>query len=64
MNCAHLDPEVKAEARHRELRNMLIGLDVPVTVLSWYCVRCGEHYRGMRHCYRCQTGIYSFEEAN
>ncbi|EOY2408074.1 DUF7828 domain-containing protein [Yersinia enterocolitica] len=27
MNCAHLDPKVKAEARHRKLRNMLNGLD-------------------------------------
>lgn len=38
MNCAHLDPEVKAEARRRKLRNMLNGLDATVMTLSWYCV--------------------------
>ncbi|WP_227010082.1 MULTISPECIES: zinc-ribbon domain-containing protein [unclassified Enterobacter cloacae complex] len=36
MDCAHLDPEVKAEARHRKLRNMLNGLDATVMTLSWY----------------------------
>ena len=38
MNCAHLDPEVKAEARRRKLRNMLNGLDATVMTLSWYWV--------------------------
>lgn len=38
MNCAHLDPQVKAEALHRKLRNMLNGLDATVMTLSWYCV--------------------------
>jgi hypothetical protein len=64
MNCAHLDPEAKAEARHRKLRNMLSGLVATVMTLSWYCVWCGDHYHGVKHCYRCQTGIYSIEEAN
>ncbi|NTZ36298.1 hypothetical protein EXW94_00735 [Enterobacter sp. JMULE2] len=58
MNCAHLDPEVKAEARHRKLRNMLNELDATVMTLSWYCAWCGDHYHGLKHCYRCQTGIY------
>ncbi|WP_434534046.1 putative zinc ribbon protein [Enterobacter cloacae] len=35
-----------------------------VITLSWYCVWCGDHYQGVKHCYRCQTGIYSIEEAN
>ncbi|ENY4946562.1 putative zinc ribbon protein [Citrobacter farmeri] len=64
MNCAHLDPEVKAEARHRKLRNMPNGLDATVMMLSWYCVWCSDHYQGVKHCYRCQTGIYSIEEVN
>ncbi|EAA4017445.1 putative zinc ribbon protein [Salmonella enterica] len=64
MNCAHLDPEVKAEARRRKLRNMLNGLDATVMTLSWYCVWCGDHYQGVKHCYRCHTGIYSIEETN
>jgi Protein of unknown function (DUF3279). len=46
MNCAHLDPEVKAEARYRKLRNMLNGLDAAVMTLTWYCVWCGDHYQG------------------
>ncbi|WP_368934147.1 putative zinc ribbon protein [Citrobacter koseri] len=64
MNCAHLDPEVKAEAQHRKLRNMLNGLDATLMTLSWYCVWCGDHYQGVKYCCRCQTGIYSIEETN
>lgn len=64
MNCAHLDPEVKAEARHNKLRSIIRGLETPVLSLAWYCVWCGDHYRGVKHCPRCLTGIYSIEEAN
>lgn len=64
MNCAHLDPEVKAEARHRKLRRLVNGLDTPVMTQSWYCVWCGNHYQGVKYCARCMTGIYSIEEAN
>ncbi|MDN8599750.1 putative zinc ribbon protein [Citrobacter sp. S2-9] len=28
------------------------------------CVWCGDHYQGVKLCPRCQTGIYSIEEAN
>ncbi|MEW5562608.1 putative zinc ribbon protein [Enterobacter asburiae] len=34
MACAHLDPEVKAEARHRKLRSLINGLETTVMVLS------------------------------
>ncbi|AHE72105.1 putative zinc ribbon protein [Enterobacter ludwigii] len=64
MNCAHLDPEVKAEARRRKLRRIINGLDVTVMSLAWYCVWCGSHYQGVKYCARCLTGIYSIEEAN
>lgn len=64
MNCTHLDPEVKAEIRNRKLRHIIGGLDTSMVALDWYCVWCGSHYRGVKHCYRCQTGIYSTEEAN
>ncbi|MBH3133348.1 hypothetical protein I5L50_16815 [Serratia marcescens] len=64
MNCAHLDPEVKAEARHRKLRSIIKGLETTVMTLSWYCVWCSDHYQGAKYCYRCHTGIYSIEEAN
>ena len=64
MACAHLDPEVKTEARHRKLRSLINGLEATVMVLSWYCVWCGDHYQGVKHCPRCLTGIYSIEEAH
>ncbi|EAB9908888.1 hypothetical protein GSA37_003676 [Salmonella enterica] len=64
MNCAWLDPEVKAEARHRKLRSIIGGLDTPVTVLSWYCVWCENHYQGKKGCVPCGTGIYSIEDTN
>ncbi|HBM0950714.1 putative zinc ribbon protein [Enterobacter sp. ESY66] len=63
MNCAHLDPQVKAEARHRKLRNMLNGLDATVMSLAWYCVWCANHYSGEKRCTACGNGIYSIEEA-
>lgn len=34
MQCTHLDPEVKAEARCQKLRSIIGGLDAPVTVPS------------------------------
>jgi len=33
-NCAHLDPEVKADARGRRLRHIIGGLDAPVMSLA------------------------------
>lgn len=27
----------------------------------WYCVWCGRHYEGEKHCAACNTGIYSIE---
>ncbi|EBS0416315.1 hypothetical protein DUB65_15055 [Salmonella enterica subsp. enterica serovar Newport] len=62
MQCAHLDPEVKAEARRQKLRSIIGGLDTPVAVLSWYCVWCGSYYTGKKHCASCGTGIYSIEK--
>jgi hypothetical protein len=38
MNCAHLDPEVKAKACHRKLCNIINGLNAPVITRSWHCV--------------------------
>ena len=64
MACAHLDPGVKAEARHNNLRSIIRGLEAPVMSLAWYCVWCGDHYQGVKYCPRCLTGIYSIEEAN
>ena len=61
MDCAHLDPEVKAEARHRKLRSIIKGLGAPVTTRSWYCVLCGGHYSEDKYCASCGTGIYSIE---
>ncbi|AXC67001.1 zinc-ribbon domain-containing protein [Salmonella enterica] len=64
MQCAHLDSEVKAEARQRKLRSIIGGLDTPVTVRSWYCVWCGNRYQGEKRCVPCGTGIYSIEETD
>lgn len=64
MNCAHLHPEVKAEARHNTLRRIIGGLDVPVMSQAWYCAWCGCHYQGAKLCSACGTGIYSIEEVN
>ncbi|MGK3261167.1 putative zinc ribbon protein [Escherichia coli] len=62
MQCTHLDPEVKAEARCQKIRSIIGNLDAPVMVLFWYCVWCGNHYSGKKHCTSCGTGIYSIEE--
>ncbi|MBH2847128.1 hypothetical protein I6U52_25975 [Serratia marcescens] len=64
MNCVHLDPEAKAEARHRTLRSVISELETTAMVLAWYCVWCGDHYQGVKPCPRCLTGIYSIEEAH
>lgn len=64
MKCAHLDPAVKEEARHRKLCSVIDELDAPVTTKSWYCVWCGDHYQGGKYCPRCQTCIYSTEESS
>ncbi|MFT2791389.1 putative zinc ribbon protein [Serratia sp. T13T92] len=62
MKCANLDPQVKADARHSQLRRTVGGLAAPVAVRSWYCVRCQSHYQGEKHCITCNTGIYSIKE--
>nr|WP_265937673.1 putative zinc ribbon protein [Klebsiella pneumoniae] len=64
MQCTHLDPEVKAEARCQKLRRIIGNLDAPVMVLFWHCVWCGNHYSGKKHCTSCGTGIYSIEETD
>lgn len=51
INCANLDPAVKAETRHRKLRYMINGLDVRVMAQPWVCVWCGDHYLGVKHRY-------------
>lgn len=36
--------------------------EVRVIPEAWYCVWCGRHYKGEKHCAVCHTGIYSIEE--
>lgn len=31
---------------------------------SWFCIWCGSHYDGDKHCVVCNTGIYSIEESD
>lgn len=64
MNCSHLDPEIKAEARRRKLRRLINGLDAPVMSLAWYSALCGSHFQGVKYCARSLIGIYSIEGAN
>ncbi|WP_422529308.1 putative zinc ribbon protein [Serratia fonticola] len=46
MKCANLDPQVKADARHAQLRKTVGWLAAPVAVKVWYCVICQSHYQG------------------
>lgn len=64
MRCTHLDPEVKAQARRRKLCRIVDELDTSVTVLSWFCVWCGNHYQGKKYCVVCGTGLYSTEASS
>ncbi|HDC4843933.1 TPA: hypothetical protein O8U67_004086 [Enterobacter kobei] len=61
-DCVHSDPEIKAEAKLRKLRNSIGEMIVPVPVLSWYSVWCRQHYQGEKVCIPCGTGIYSIED--
>ncbi|WP_412096412.1 putative zinc ribbon protein [Citrobacter freundii] len=61
-DCVHSEPEIKAEARLRKLRNSIGEMIVPVPVLSWYSVWCRQHYQGEKVCIPCGTGIYSIED--
>ncbi|HFN3574956.1 TPA: putative zinc ribbon protein [Enterobacter hormaechei] len=61
-DCVHSDPEIKAEARLRKLRNSIGEMIVPLPVLSWYCVWCGQHYQGEKVRIPCGTGIYGIED--
>lgn len=36
--------------------------EVRIMAEAWYCVWCGRHYAGEKHCATCDTGIYSIEE--
>lgn len=38
--------------------------EVRVIPEAWYCVWCGRHYKGEKHCVSCGTGIYSIEETD
>ena len=38
--------------------------EVCVIPEAWYCVWCGSHYDGDKHCVVCNTGIYSIEESD
>lgn len=36
--------------------------EIRIMAEAWYCVWCGCHYAGEKHCTACNTGIYSIEE--
>ncbi|OVZ94952.1 hypothetical protein CBW54_00640 [Yersinia kristensenii] len=64
MNCAYLDPQVRANERDAALRKAVGCLPAPVAVTAWYCVLCQRHYQGKRHCTQCGSGIYSIDGSN
>lgn len=59
LNCAYLEPEVKASAKNRQLKAMLSELGSVPPVMNWHCVLCGCDYDGVKRCGNCGTGIYS-----
>lgn len=62
MCCTHLEPEVKAETRHRKINSIIGRLDTPVSVQSWYYAWFGSHYQGKKHSVVCGSGLYNTEK--
>ncbi|CAH6636234.1 MULTISPECIES: zinc-ribbon domain-containing protein [Pseudocitrobacter] len=48
--------------RFRVMLYSVHGQDIRMATESWYCVWCGCHYEGEKHCAVCNTGIYSIED--
>lgn len=63
MECAYLEPEVKASAKQRKMKTMLAELEPVSPVTFWHCILCGDDYDDEKYCMTCGTGIYSIERA-
>ncbi len=62
--CRHLNHAATLPADwHTRFIFTFFPLDASAAVGAWYCVWCGRHYAGEKHCATCNTGIYSIEEA-
>nr|WP_264754161.1 zinc-ribbon domain-containing protein [Klebsiella aerogenes] len=60
MKCAWVDPEEKALAREKRLRQVLHSADRNIRPLQeWYCVLCDTAYQGKKYCKTCKSGLYS-----
>lgn len=62
MKCAWVDPEEKARAREKKLRQVVCSVDRNIRPpQEWYCVLCGTAYQGNKYCRTCKSGLYSTE---
>nr|HBK6101721.1 hypothetical protein [Citrobacter freundii] len=63
MNCQYRNHQDGLPGEHFRLLFFRIQeQEVCVIPEAWYCVWCGRHYKGDKHCTICNTGIYSIEE--
>lgn len=62
MKCAWVDPEEKARAREKKLRQVVRSVDRNIRPpQEWYCVLCDIAYRGSKYCRNCKSGLCSTE---
>lgn len=62
MKCAWVDPEEKARAREKKLRQVVCSVDRSNRPpQEWYCVLCDTAYQGNRYCRICKSRLYSTE---
>lgn len=62
MKCAWVDPEEKARAREKKLRQVVCSVDKNVrSPQEWHCVLCDTAYKGNKYCRICKSGLYSTE---
>ncbi len=62
MKCAWVDPEEKARAREKKLRQVVYSVDKNLRPpQKWHCVLCDTAYQGNKYCRICKSGLYSTE---
>ncbi|MFS9421683.1 putative zinc ribbon protein [Citrobacter sp. C411] len=62
MKCAWVDPEEKARAREKKLRQVVYSVDKNVRPpQEWHCVLCDTAYQGNKYCRTCKSGLYTTE---
>ncbi|EOD1044465.1 putative zinc ribbon protein [Citrobacter farmeri] len=62
MKCAWVDPEEKARAREKKLRQVVYSVDKNLRPpQEWHCVLCDTTYKGNKYCRICKSRLYSTE---